>query len=340
VVIRLALAVILALCGTFSVARADRLAEARRAIDEVRFADARKLLVEAIDAGGASPPELRQLYELSAQAAIVLGQRELGEQYYRRWLALDPAAALPPGSSPKLSDAFVAAKAYMAAHGRLAVKAERRATEVLVIVESDPLAMASSAALAGASTTPRVAFAADRRASLALPSQPAALRVFVLDDRGNQLLVIDVAAEASDGPNSGGNGGANGSGTNGAHSNGKLVGPPAPREEPRPFLRQWTTWGVPAGGLLLAGAIVGIVALGQQSKLADDIKRSGENFFPDADARHDQIRRNATIAIALAGADALFAIPATVFFIQSRRPWNLSLVPQPAGLNLNLSIRF
>ncbi|MEO8702878.1 MAG: hypothetical protein ABI867_22730 [Kofleriaceae bacterium] len=299
-----------------AVAHADRLADARRAIDEVHFDQARALLVAALEAGGATPAELRQLYELSAQVAIVLNQRELGEQYYRRWLALDPAAALPAGSPPKLADVFVAAKAYMAAHGRLAVKAERTGTAVAVVVEADPLAMASAASLDPAGE--RVTFTAEHRATL-LPPGPAGVRVVVLDDRGNQLVALDVAA---------------------ATAIPEIPHPvalplPGPRDELRPILRHWLTWGIPAGGLLLAGAIVGVVAFDQQQQLKREVERSGENFFPDTDARHDRVRREATIAIALAGAGAVLAIPATIFFIRSRRPWNLSIVPQPAGMSIS-----
>ncbi|MBA2544609.1 MAG: tetratricopeptide repeat protein [Deltaproteobacteria bacterium] len=299
------IAIVLAGLGS---ARADspKLAEARAAIDQVRYDDAQRLLVDALAAGGHSPEDVRLIYQLAASTAVVLGQRELGEQYYRRWLALDPAAKLPDGSSPKLADAFVAAQAYMAAHGRLTVRAKPRGSQVDVIVESDPLHMAAAAS----ADATRVALV-DGRATLT-----ATRAIAILDERGNQLVVLDVPVELT-GP---------------ATSTGPTVAPRPVRDvlpPSRPLSRRWTTWAVPSAAFLLAGAILGTLAITQQEDLDDAIGASGEHFFSEIDGNHDTIKRNATIGIALGSVGAVLAIPAAVFFLRGRGPQRGRLSLQP-----------
>ena len=135
------LASTLAVRGAF--AEPVKLGEARTALAAVQYDKARGLLVAALKEGTATPAEVAEIYRLSASTATVLGDRELAEQYYRRWLALDPSAALSSSVAPKLREPFVAAQAYIGAHGPLSVKAQRHAAHIAVIIEADPLAMAA-----------------------------------------------------------------------------------------------------------------------------------------------------------------------------------------------------
>jgi hypothetical protein len=289
-VVKLVIVVLVACLGT---AHADspKLAEARTAVDQVRYDDAQRLLVEALAAGGNSVAAVREIYQLAASTAVVLGQRELGEQYYRRWLALDPAAKLPDGSSPKLVDAFVAAQAYMAAHGRLMANAQLRGSQVDVIVEADPLHMAVSVSAGG----PPVALV-DRRARVT-----ATNRVAILDDRGNQLVVLDVIAEPTS-----------------PVVPAPIVRPPSGTPPPRRS-RGWIVWAVPSAALVIAGGVFGALAIKQERELDDVITASGEHFFSEVEGKSGTIERNATIGIALGGAGLLLAIPATVFYVRGQR---------------------
>jgi hypothetical protein len=279
-------------------ARADsaKLGQAKAAIEAVHFEDAQRLLVEALAEGGNGETAVRQIYELSANVAAVLGQRDVAEQFYRRWLALDPQAKLGNDVPPKLADAFVAAQAYMAAHGRLVASARRTATGVEVTIEADPLAMAASA-----NGTP---FGGDRRALV------NGERVAILDEHRNELLVLQVAPQsvATEAP-------------------GML---PAAR---RPLLKRWQTWAVASSTVLLAGAIWGTVALSENQALASDHDKSGTLFFTQYEQRVHTMQRNAVISLSLLGAGTLIAIPAAVLYVKSRRPSDLSrlaIVPAPA----------
>jgi len=163
-----------------------KIGEAKHALDEVRYDDAQRLLVAAIKEGGNSAAAMKEVYELSASTAVVLGQADAGEQYYRRWLALDPSAQLPDSVSPKLRAPFVAAQAAMAAKGAIAISASQVDHDVEVSIVSDPLAMVRGAcAIAGGATVP---FDAQGHARLA--TEP---RVAVCDESNNRLVEVNVS---------------------------------------------------------------------------------------------------------------------------------------------------
>lgn len=300
----LAIAILLGI----GVARADspKLDEARHALEAARFAEAQQLLAGALEGGGNSLAAVRQIYELSGEVAIALNQREVAEQFYRRWLAIDPAAKLADGVAPKLEEAFASARAYIAAHGRLAattewVRVPPKPAALHVVVQSDPLNMARAAIIAGGTAVP---FGAGPRAEIPIASSPGTeLRVAVLDERGNRLLELDAITVPSHVLPYG--------------------DPPSAFESQRPFAKRWTTWAVPSAAFLIGGSILGMLALQQQRELDDALESSGDHFFTEIDSKHRLIRRNATIGIALGAASALLAIPAAVFYVRSGRSLNL-----------------
>jgi hypothetical protein len=184
------LAIVLVFVGTGSAyADSAKLGDARHALDDVHYDDAQRLLVEAIKEGGNSAAAMSEIYQLSASTAVVLGHADAGEQYYRRWLALDPNAHLPDSVSPKLREPFVAAQAEMAAKGAIAVSATQiDARTVDVAVVSDPLAMARGAcAIAGGAMVP---FDGRGHAQLAVTDR----RVAVCDESNNRLVEVNVTA--------------------------------------------------------------------------------------------------------------------------------------------------
>ncbi|MEJ7602817.1 MAG: hypothetical protein WKG01_33325 [Kofleriaceae bacterium] len=293
------LIVLLALLG---ISRADsaKLEQARRAVDDIKFDEARRLLVEAIAEGTHGPGEMRQIYALSAEVAIVLGDRDLGEKFYLRWLAIDRDARLPEGSAPKLRDAFVAAQAQLAASGPLTLRTERTASELTVSIAADPLAMVRTVAIDGAPPQP-----APARFQVEASARP---RAFARDEHGNTLLET-APLEASVAP----------------------VAPPPERPlplasplGPRPsFLARWTTWAVPAGAFLIAGAVFGTLATTEQKEANDLLEDSTKHFYRDFERHQAAFERNAKYAIVLGSVSVLFAIPATMFYIRNRRPWEL-----------------
>lgn len=303
-------------------ARADspKLADARRAVESVDYDAARRLLLEALHDGGNGPAAVGEIYRLLARAAVVLDNRDVAEQYYRRWLAIDPAAALPADAAPKLRDPFVAAQSYIAAHGRLLARAERASTgEIDVELVTDPLAMARAAtALDPGSSSARVAFGSDRRARL-----PSASRVAILDDTGNRLLELDVTpAGAASTPS-----------TPSMPSTGQMPAPATPdtatpaTSDDRPWTRRWLTWAIPTGAFGLLSAGFGIATLASYQRAEMITSDSGNYHLVDAE---DNLRRGRTFVWVTVGAGALtvaFAVPTAIFFLQQRHQPSALVVP-------------
>lgn len=282
----LAVCAVLALAGP---ARADspKLADARLAIDDVRYDEAQRLLVAALQDGGNSPHALAEIYQLSARTAVALHHSELAEQYYRRWIALEPEAALSDDVAPKLRERFVAAQAYMAAHGRLSVIAKRNSDgTIAVIVESDPLVMVASVALGSSATVP---LGVDHPAQLAASTGT----IDVLDEHGNHLLAVAVPPPAAATPAP------------------AVVAPaPAPAHH-RSVFAQPLAWAVPA--VAFAGAAVGfgLAARSADNDLTAIVAQSRDHFYDDATSVRDRRDRDAlvtNIAIGVAGACAVTAI--------------------------------
>lgn len=326
----LGLALGLALAAAPARADSPHLAEARRAIEAVDYDAARRLLVEALGDGDNSPAAMREIYRLSARAAVVLDQRELAEQYYRRWLAIDPDAALPDDTAPKLRGPFVAAQAYIAAHGRLRAAARRTASgEIDVELIADPLTMAHAAAgepagsgagsPAAAPTAP-VVFGAERRAHLA-----AGARIAILDDRGNRLVELDPEPVA-------------------------LAAPPAPAgpdaEASPPWTRRWLTWAIPTGVFALGAAGFGIAAIASYAHAHTITDSSGQYQLSDAQANVNRGRTFVWITIGAGAAAAACAVPAAIYLARGARHPRVVVAPivapivAPGELGLVLTGRF
>jgi hypothetical protein len=287
--------VVLLASGRVAAENADLVA-ARRAVEDVRYDDARRLLVEALKRGTNSPAELREIYRLSAATAQVLGQSDLAEQYYRRLLALDPDATLPADASPKLRQPFVAAQAYMIAQGRLELVAVQRDAEIAVSIVSDPLNMIAGAmANAGGEALARESISMSQRAaSLAVAKAADVREVMILDEHGNTLVVIPVSVPEPEAPP-------------------PVVEAPAVST---PLVRRWQTWAIPAA--VFAGAGVGFFIDAQRSKgrLDDILADDSMFFFDEAEDQRRRWKRNTLIADVSFGIAGVLAVTSVVMFVK------------------------
>lgn len=278
-------------------AASPRLAPARTAIEAVRYDQAQELLAEALRTGQLTAAEVREVYELAAGAAVVLGQAEVAEQFYRRLLSIAPDAALDPGLAPKFKQPFTAAAAYVDAHGSLRARARWLPTgELELLLESDPLKMVDAVAYdeQGAAA---IRLDADRRARL--PAS-AARRVALLDERRNQLVLIDAPAAAPK-----------------VEPATKVEVTPAPvtgPTEPRLGLaRTWWAWAIPAGAALAIGVGFGLGARNAHDELTAGLDEDSL-FYGDAKDLRDRADTYSTIAnVSFATAGAL-AVTAAVMW--------------------------
>lgn len=254
---------------TVSHADSDKLAVARKELEAIHYDKAQIALVAALHDGGNSPTAVAEIYRLSASTAIVLGQRDVADQYYRRWLAVDPQAVLPDRIAPKLREPFVAAQAYMAAHGRLVVKASRRSpTDLGVVVESDPLTMVAT--IAAEHGTP-ITLGADHHVDLHVAAGPTV--VLVLDEYGNRLLELPVDAMPT------------------------IMAAQPPQQPPQPTTLGWYRTATPyvvAASVSLVGAfVIGSLANGADNDLQTAL--AGDHFASDAEEARTRRDRYALI---------------------------------------------
>jgi hypothetical protein len=314
---------------TSTVARADQatLREARRVVEEeVRYDRAQELLVTALHQGDNSPEDLAAIYELAGVAAVVLGQREAGEQYFRRLLALRPAARLPPDTAPKILEPFTAAQAHMAAVGnlRVGVRAET-ASELVIDVAADPLGMVAGAKVSyrgDDGSTGRVRGELPTPIAVTLPGGAVATSVEIVDEYGNRLQELPPPAPAARGEGDGNGGGDR-----------DRDEPPRPGDT-RPHLAlRWSTWAIAAG---VSGSIgVGFAIDGKRAhdRLDDILANPEDHFFGEAEDARRRWKRDTTIAnVAFAGAGVLAVGAITVALVMRDRgdapkPVKAALVP-------------
>ncbi len=298
-------------------AQADRAAlrEARRVIeDEVRYDLAQELLVAALRRGDNRPDDLVAIYELAGVTSIVLGQREVGEQYFRRLLALRPQAKLSIDTAPKILEPFSAAQAHMAAVGNLRVSVKATtALEVVVEITADPLGMVAAAQVRYVDGTGEIGLVrrpAPAPITVRIPAGATADSVEIVDEHGNHLLELSPPELRADG------------GPDPVDAGGS----------PNRLLR-WPTWAIAAG--VSGGIGVGFAIDGGRShaRLDDILANPEDHFFAEAESARRRWQRDATVAnVAFVAAGVFVAGAVTVAVIGRRAaatrvavvPWSSS----------------
>ncbi|HUQ02238.1 MAG TPA: hypothetical protein VM261_07050 [Kofleriaceae bacterium] len=311
---RLGAAMLAATLLTSTAARADQatLREARRVVEEeVRYDRAQELLVTALHQGDNSPEDLAAIYELAGVAAVVLGQREAGEQYFRRLLALRPAAKLPADTAPKILEPFMAAQAHMAAAGNLRVGVRAAtASELVVDVAADPLGMVAGAKVSyrgGDGATGSVRGELPTPIAMTLPGGAIATSVEIVDEYGNRLqeLPPPTAPVRRDGEGD-------------RDRDRDRENPPPPGDEKPNIALRWSTWAIAAG---VTGSIgLGFAFDGKRShdRLDDILANPEDHFFGEAEDARRRWKRDTSIANVAFVATGVLAVGAVTVAIVMR----------------------
>ncbi len=281
---------------------------AHKAVDEIRYDEARSLLVQALKQGGNRPEELVDIYRLSAKTAAVLGDADLAEQYYRRMLALDPDVMLPADASPRLRDPFVAAQAYMAAQQRFDLRATRTANGITVSVV-DPLGMIVAVATLERGVVrgkqglleaaPAVSSTVSNGAAAPVVLEDIGDEVVALDEHGNFLRVIELPAQPV-----------------------VVDKPTTPRT---PFFRRWYVYAIPA--VLAAGTTTFLFVDAQQTKgrLDDILANPGAHYFDEAEEERRRYRGH--MMFGWVGVGVTAALTTTAIVMAATRPRAVSVTP-------------
>jgi hypothetical protein len=277
-------------------ARADRVGagelehQASEALDALRYDEALALLDRAWRQGDSGPARLRRIFALAGRAAGSMGDEAAARLWFSRWLCLDPDAALPAGTSPKLTSLFGEARAGLAG-ASISARARRRGRSIEVTVERDPLAMIA-AARAGAARADVVAGGARLTASEAGAEAPA--QIELIDRHGNVLAAIAVEPAAG------------------------VDRPPPAAASGASWYERPLPWAVTAGGLAAAGGVALGVAVAARSDLRALNASSAAHEFSEARAlerRFDRAQWAARIAF---GGAAVAAAVGAVCYVRLR----------------------
>jgi hypothetical protein len=319
ITIAIAIAVV-ATAGLASAARADAIAdadraaqheldEAERALRDLRYEEASARLDRAQRSGQNGPRALARLYRLDGEVAATLGDPTAARAAFARWLAIEPTAALAPGTSPKITAPFTAAAAQLGGAALdVAFRVDDTAAAVALEIRSDPLAMVTGARAfyRGAADVGR-AEAGIARVELALP-RAGRLQVVVaaLDMHGNRLAEHELTLEsATAAPES--SAAPRRAAAPRPVALAAVAAPPPPARAR--FHRGWALTGA-AVGLGAVGGFYALRAAQAQDELDALNAASGEHSYLEAEAAADRLRTRAIVAntgLALAGACALAA---------------------------------
>ncbi len=296
-------------------ARADALADARKAVDGSDYLSAKPALETALQAGTAGPADLAEIYKLTGIVEAALGNAGPSEKAFARWLALEPKGSLPAGTSPKITRPFDAAKDRAKKVGPLSAKAETSddPPAVTLVIANDPAKM-----IVGA----KVYFITDRKDEQSLEAEGKDkitielglgkridLRLHAVDEYGNRVVELgskDVPIVITS------------SGKEkkiDASDRDLLRQKKHEPEQPRPWYLSHWTWGAATVVALGVGGYFGWRTREDVQRLEYLNAHSLDYRFSDAQAVEDSARRNLLVTNIAAGAAGAFAIGTVILFL-------------------------
>ncbi len=329
----LAVLAVLALVGS---AHADNLADARKAVESSDYDAARTAIDKALSDGSQSPEDLADLYRMQGLVDAAEGNTAAATTAFGKWLALDPKAALPAGTSPKITRPFDAAKDQAKSREPVKVKTETTSDPPTVTLDvvSDPFMMISKV---------RVYVRADggkektvegmKKLPIDLPKgKRLDLRIEALDDNGNRVAVLgstEVPIVIT------GAGGEQVVVVQKPADHGKPLPPPPPpppEVHPRPLYLKWWMWTGVAVAIGAGGTYFGLQARSETDKLNQLNANSQDHTFDEAKAVEANARRDVllfNVGMGVAGAVAIGA--AVLYLTEPHAETRVAAVPVSGG---------
>ena len=278
------------------------LERARLQIEELRLDLALESLDSALRSGENGPAETAEILHLLGEVTASLGLSDAAVGHFERWLALRPSAALEEGVSPKIERPFIQARAALAARAPLRVHyevvADRDPIVLLLIVDSDPMAMVAGARarLSGRAQPPlQLEQRGTGRIQIALPPGSLEVVLAAIDQYGNRVAEIGVE---------------------------RSIVIAAPKPARRPLYGRWFVWGGAALGVALVGAGLSVGAAVAQNDLQRVIGDSANHDFREARGLENSARGEwlaAGIGFGVAGALAIAATTLGIHDLGARR---------------------
>jgi tetratricopeptide (TPR) repeat protein len=336
------LVVALATGGTDRPARADGdpVAKAKAEMAQLDYDPAIALLEQAEASGKNDPAAMAEIFRALAESHAAMGRAAAAETAFRRLLALDPAAELPAGSSPKLTAPFAAAREFLAGR-KLDIECRRGGPDAAtLVVQSDPVDLVAGGRLLAAGDSPLGEDASGRgRIALAVPEAASPAGCAALDRHGNVLARADLAAAAIPAV------------SEISAAPGDISGPaPAVAASSRPLYARWWLY---AGLGALSGGVAAYYGL-KTKEAEDDLRALNEETrqpqhdvtYADALAvedRGERYARNTNIALVVTGVFAAVSGGLLVHQLVTERDAGepeVAAAPLPGGASVHLTLGF
>ena len=298
-------------------AHADSLTDAKTQVAASDYIKARASLDDAYASGTNGPEQLAEIWRLRGIVAGALNEAKPATEAFQKCLALNPKAELPPGTSPKFTRPFDAARDLAKKTEPLKIKQETKQTppSITVIVASDPMSMIAKIAVyvrvdGAAETTLDTKFAGQESVEVALPAGARLdVRVAALDEKGNRLAELGSAEVPIV--------------IIGKDKKPDVVITPVVTAKPkpvkpykeRPLIWKWWLWGGTAVVFAGAATYFGVDGLSAKSDLESLNEESPNHTFDEAKDLERRAKRDflfSNIGYGVAGA---LAITATILWL-------------------------
>ncbi len=305
--------------------------QAQQAIDDIDHEAAGRLATAALATGDLDAKQLGRAYRLAGESAAALGDTTVARAHFVRWIVLDPAAALPPGSSPKIGQPFAEARAEADEIGRFSVDvAVTRGRDRIEITLSahDPLGLVTGMRLRLGDSS-EVGVSGSRAVLQTADASSVAVEVTVVDEHGNELSRRTVAGDAR------------GAQVGDQRPDPRRAPGATPRRRGWPTIVRWPTW----TGLAVVTAGAGGFFAWQVGQTEDELAvlnaASDQHSFDEAEAVRDRGQRQAlfaNIGLGVAGAAGLAAVLALA--LEPGAAVEITPTPTAGGATISAAIRF
>ena len=297
------------------------LAELNAHVHALRYAEARATAERALELGAARGEDLAAMARALGIITASLDDLATAEQWFLLWLSIDPTARLDPGTSPKVTAPFAAAKAR--ATTPLDISLTSEGPRYLIHVRGDPgrfvrtVVVRAHDTRAHATTFEIDPYAPGARAApdgfvVGVESEPfpdVAIDVSLRDAHGNELLG---ASQRRPTP----------------APNGEKPPPPPPR---RSFFARPAPYAVVAG----VAAGLGGVFVWRRSVATDDLDHilanSSRYTFADAEDARGRAERHGWSAVASFAAAGALATAAVILAVRAPDERAVTIAPTEGG---------